>query len=75
MTRITTRTFLVVLLALSASTAIGQSSQGQNGNSPGQNGCAGCVRAPEIDPGEAMGALTLLAGAVTILRGYRRRQK
>ena len=34
-----------------------------------------CVSAPEIDPAQAMGALTLLSGTVAIVRGYRRRKK
>ena len=34
-----------------------------------------CVSAPEIDPGEAMGALALLSGTIAIIRGYRRRKK
>ena len=42
-------------------------------------GCHGdsrrCVSAPEIDPAQAMGALTLLSGTVAIVRGYRRRKK
>lgn len=29
------------------------------------------VSAPEIDPGQAMGALVLLGGVVAIIRGYR----
>jgi len=29
------------------------------------------VSAPEIDPGQAMGALVLLGGAMAIVRGYR----
>ena len=29
------------------------------------------VSAPEIDPGQAMGALVLLGGAMAIIRGYR----
>jgi hypothetical protein len=33
-----------------------------------------CLSAPEIDPGQALGALTLLAGAVAIVRGYRRKK-
>ncbi len=32
------------------------------------------LAAPEIDPGEAMGALVMLGGAVAILRGYRRKK-
>ena len=34
-----------------------------------------CVSAPEIDPAQAMGALTLLGGTVAIVRGYRRKKK
>jgi len=34
-----------------------------------------CVSAPEIDPAQALGALTLLGGTVAIVRGYRRRKK
>ena len=34
-----------------------------------------CVSAPEIDPGQALGALTLLSGTIAIVRGYRRRKK
>jgi hypothetical protein len=34
-----------------------------------------CVSAPEIDPGQALGALTLLSGSIAIVRGYRRRKK
>jgi hypothetical protein len=32
------------------------------------------VSAPEIDPGQAMGALVLLGGAMAIVRGYRRKK-
>jgi hypothetical protein len=35
----------------------------------------GALSAPEIDPGQAMGALVLLGGTVAILRGYRRNKK
>ena len=41
-------------------------------------GCRGdrrCVSAPEIDPGQGLGALTLLGGTVAIFRGFRRRKK
>jgi hypothetical protein len=34
-----------------------------------------CVSAPEIDPAQALGALTLLGGTIGIVRGYRRRKK
>ena len=32
------------------------------------------VSAPEIDPGQAMGALVLLGGAMAFVRGYRRKK-
>jgi hypothetical protein len=41
-------------------------------------GCRGdrrCVSAPEIDPAQALGALTLLGGSIAIVRGFRRRKK
>jgi len=34
-----------------------------------------CVSAPEIDPAQALGALTLLTGTIAVVRGYRRRKK
>ena len=33
-----------------------------------------CTSAPEIDPGQALGALTLLTGTLAIVRGYRRKK-
>jgi hypothetical protein len=33
-----------------------------------------CWTAPEIDPGQALGALALLSGTVAIVRGYRRKK-
>jgi hypothetical protein len=33
-----------------------------------------CWAAPEIDPGQAFGALALLSGTVAIVRGYRRKK-
>jgi hypothetical protein len=42
-------------------------------------GCHGdsrhCLSAPEIDPGQALGALTLLGGALAVIRGFRRKGK
>jgi Spy/CpxP family protein refolding chaperone len=75
--KIKTATLLVALLSVAASTAaLSQNSQGQNDNDQGWNsGARRSVRAPEISPAEAMGALALLGGAVAIVRGYRRRQK
>jgi hypothetical protein len=73
--KITTAKVLVALLSLAASTAaLSQNNQGQNNDDQGRSG-ERHVRAPEISPAEAMGALALLGGAVAIVRGYRRRQK
>jgi len=74
--KIKTATLLVALLSLAASTAaLSQNNQGQNDNDQGWSTTPTRVRAPEISPAEAMGALALLGGAVAIVRGYRRRQK
>jgi hypothetical protein len=32
------------------------------------------LAAPEIDPGQAVGALLLLSGALAVIRGYRRKK-
>jgi len=69
MMNITTKTLGIALLSLAASIAFGENNQGQN------NDDQGYVRAPEIDPAQALGALTLLGGTVAIVRGYRRRKK
>ena len=69
MAKTTTKILCVALLSLAASTAVGQNSQGQNNNSQGT------VSAPEIDPGQALGALALLGGTLAIIRGYRRNKK
>ncbi len=72
----TTKTLAIVFLTAAASTGLAQNSQGQNGNNQGQNNQGGCcVRAPEIDPAQALGAVTLLSGAVAVLRGFRRKDK
>jgi hypothetical protein len=75
--KIKTATLLVAWLSLAASTAaLSQNNQGQNDNDQGwSSGARRHVRAPEISPAEAIGALALLGGAVAIVRGYRRRQK
>jgi hypothetical protein len=74
--KIKTATLLVALLSLAASTvALSQNNQGQDNDDQGRSGDRRHVRAPEISPAEAMGALALLGGAVAIVRGYRRRQK
>jgi len=71
MANTTAKTLSVALLSLTASTAVGDNSQGQNTNLQGQN----TVSAPEIDPGQAMGALALLGGTLAIISGYRRYKK
>ena len=68
--------FLVALLTLFASTALGQNFQGQNDGNQGQSYQGGRpMSAPEIDPAQAMGFLALLGGTMTIIRGYRRKEK
>ena len=71
MAKTTTKTLYVALLSLAASTAVGDNNQGQYNNYQGQN----TVSAPEIDPGQAMGALALLGGTLAIISGYRRNKK
>ena len=71
MAKTTTKTLCVALLSLAASAAVGDDNQGQNNNYQGQR----TVSAPEIDPGQALGALALLGGTLAIIRGYRRNKK
>jgi hypothetical protein len=70
----------VPLLTLVASLALagsgGSGSQGDNNQEHTDHGHAWghdqrAVSAPEIDPGQAMGALVLLGGTLAIIRGYR----
>jgi hypothetical protein len=86
MTKTTAKTFLVVLLSLAASAALSQTErqrhdrlvdyQGQNNDNQGQNYEGGrVVGAPEIDPAQALSALTLLGGTLAIVRGYRRNKR
>ena len=37
--------------------------------------CHHCLSAPEIDPGQTIGALSLLAGSAAMVRWYRRKEK
>jgi hypothetical protein len=71
MSKISIKTLLVALSLAVSTAALSQITQGQNNNCQHTP----CVRAPEINPAEALGALALLGGAVAIIRGYRRRQK
>ena len=68
----------VPLLSLVASLAFAGSgdNQGDNNQRHNDHGYAWghdrrAVSAPEIDPGQAMGALVLLGGTLAIIRGYR----
>jgi hypothetical protein len=73
--RTTTKALLAALLSLAASAAFSHNDQGQNNNDQGQNYQGGRpLRAPEIDPAQALGALTLLGGTIAIVRGYRRKK-
>jgi hypothetical protein len=66
-----TKTTLVslALLSLAANFAAAREKEYRcHGDSPH------CTSAPEIDPGQALGALTLLTGTVAIVRGYRRKK-
>ena len=91
MVKTTTKTLFVALVSLAASTALSQDSQGQDNNYQGQNttgvyeahdkmpglsrAASTYAYAPEIDPAQALGALTLISGTVAIIRGYRRKKK
>ncbi len=83
-----TRVVSVTLLSLVANIALAASDNSQGQNNQEQNKRQQherreheprkhdprAVSAPEIDPGQAMGALVLLGGAVAICRGYRRKR-
>jgi hypothetical protein len=74
--RTTAKTLLAGLLSLAVSAAFSHNDQGQNNNDQGQNYQGGRpLQAPEIDPAQALGALTLLGGTIAIVRGYRRSKK
>ena len=73
--RTTAKALLAALLSLAVSAAFSHNDQGQNNNDQGQNYHGGRpLRAPEIDPAQALGALTLLGGTLAIVRGYRRKK-
>jgi hypothetical protein len=64
-----TTIILVTLLSLVAPLALASDRD--------EDRCEGrhhCLSAPEIDPAQAMGALTLLSGTVAIIRGRRRKK-
>jgi hypothetical protein len=63
----------LILLTFAANPALARDSDKDEHRCHGNS--RWCVSAPEIDPGQALGALTLLSGTVAIIRGYRRRKK
>jgi hypothetical protein len=67
----------IALLSLAANFAVARdrNTVAQDRDDQGCRGNSRCVSAPEIDPAQAIGALTLLGGTVAIVRGYRRRKK
>jgi len=85
MKEITATIISVILLSLAADLALASDRDDGRGftvpRDQGRDGirrCRGdqrCVSAPEIDPAQALGALTLLGGTIAIVRGYRRRKK
>jgi hypothetical protein len=82
----TTATISLILLSLAASVALASDpnsnddrryavAKDKNFDDRRCRGDRRCVSAPEIDPAQALGALTLLGGAIAVVRGYRRRKK
>jgi hypothetical protein len=72
----------VPLLSLVASLALAGTGDSQGDNNQGHNDHGHAwghdqraVSAPEIDPGQAIGALVLLGGTLAIIRGYRAKKK
>lgn len=67
----------VALLSLASNLALAEGAGHQAHNhepSHNQSRHDRIVSAPEIDPGQAMGALALLGGTIAIIRGYRRKK-
>ena len=62
-----------ILLTFAANPALAKDWDRDDHRCHGEN--RWCVSAPEIDPAQAFGALTLLSGTIAIVRGYRRRKK
>jgi hypothetical protein len=71
MKKITTTIVSLFLLSLAANSAVAREHE-RDYRCQGES--RHCLSAPEIDPGQAFGALSLLAGAVAIVRGYRRKK-
>ncbi len=76
-----TKIISLILLSLAATLALakdkggGEALRDRDDHRCHGEGGRSCVSAPEIDPGQAIGALTLLGGTLAIVRGYRRGKK
>ena len=65
----------LILLTLAATPALARDWDRDRDDQRCHGDNRSCVSAPEIDPAQALGALTLLTGTIAIVRGYRRRKK
>jgi heme O synthase-like polyprenyltransferase len=74
MKKTTTTIVSLMLLSLAANLAFGRD-RDRDDDRIRCRGDRRCVSAPEIDPAQALGALTLLGGTIAVVRGYRRRKK
>ena len=70
-----TTTTIVSLMLSSLAANLAVAEDWDRGDDHRCRGDRRCVSAPEIDPGQALGALALLGGTIAIIRGYRRRKK
>jgi hypothetical protein len=79
MKKTTIKIISLSLLSLAASAALANGDGGKGlARGDDHSHCRGdarkCWSAPEIDPGQALGALALVSGAVAIVRGRRRKK-
>jgi hypothetical protein len=76
MAKTATKTLIIAtLLSFIALPALSGDKHEESDKHPAQNyHSRHDVSAPEIDPGQALGALALLGGTVAIIRGYRRKK-
>ena len=70
-----TKTFVVSLALLSLVASLAAAKEKDETYNDRCDDGRHCWSAPEIDPGQAVGALSLLGGTVAIIRGSRRRKK
>jgi hypothetical protein len=71
-----TAVLAVALLSLATNLALAEGGYQAHNHEPSHDHSRyyNLVSAPEIDPGQATGALTLLGGVIAIIRGYRRKK-